>query len=91
MKSYLLNPLCYVWAFLVAITVAAWWFSRSSSAQPQLNTMVTLSVLLISAVKVQLVMRYFMELGEAPRWLRLSAEAWLLILTMLLLACYFVI
>lgn len=89
MKHYLLNPLCYVWAFLVVITVAAWWLSQSAITELQGSALITVSVLLISAVKMQFVMRYFMEIGTGPKWLRFSAEAWLVTLMVSLMMAYF--
>ncbi len=90
MVEYLRNPLTYAWAFLVAITVASWWISGGGGAAYRADAAVTVGVLLIAALKSRLVMRYFMEVRNAPAWLRRTTDAWLLLLFALLLGFYFV-
>ena len=88
MIAYLRNPLCYVWAILSAITVASWWLSQGG-AEFKISPVVTVTVLLIAGFKVQLVVRYFMEVKTAPTWLKYTMNAWLLILLLLLFGFYF--
>lgn len=88
MTAYLRNPLTYVWAFLTVITVASWWISGGGHAEYRINTAVTLSVLLIAAVKVQFVVSYFMEVRHAPVWLKRTTVGWLLVLFALLVGFY---
>ncbi|WP_308207643.1 cytochrome C oxidase subunit IV family protein [Mycolicibacterium duvalii] len=49
----------------------------------------TVVVLLIAAVKTQLVMWHFMEVRQAPRWLKVTTNGWLVVLFGALLGLYF--
>ena len=88
MAAYLRNPLCQVWAFLTAITLASWWVSQGG-LEFNVNPLVTVTVLLVAGLKVHLVVRYFMEVKVAPRWLRRTMNGWLIVLLSLLLGFYF--
>jgi cytochrome c oxidase subunit 4 len=88
MTAYLRNPLTWVWAFLVAITVASWLIGRGQGAAYQIDAAITIGVLLIAAVKAQLVIRYFMEVRSAPLWLKRTAYGWNIVLLCLLLVFY---
>jgi len=88
-KTYLRHPLSWIWALLTAGTVASWAVSRDGQAVPDLNTAVTVSALLIAAIKAQLVVYYFMEVRDAPRWLRRTLSGWLILLFAALFAFYF--
>lgn len=88
MTDYLRNPLTYAWAFLTAVTLVSWWISRGTGGPLQLNTAITLGVLLIAVVKVHLVIRYFMEVRHAPAWLKRVTFVWLLTLFLLLSGTY---
>jgi hypothetical protein len=50
---------------------------------------VTVVVLVIAAVKTQLVIWHFMEVRRAPVWLRVTTMSWLIALFGLLLGFYF--
>ncbi len=84
MNAYLRNPLTYVWALLTVVTVISWWISQGADGGFQTNRMVTLGVLMIAALKVHLVMRYFMEVRRAPTWLKRTTFGWLMLLFCLL-------
>jgi hypothetical protein len=88
MIAYLRNPLALVWAFLAILTVASWWLARGHGAVYRVDAAITLGVLLVAAVKVQLVMRYFMEVRHAPRWLQRTAYGWNIGLLGVLLTAY---
>lgn len=88
MAAYLRNPLCHVWAFLTVITLVSWWVSQGGVAF-NVDAFVTVTVLLVAGVKVQLVVRYFMEVKHAPVWLKRTMTAWLVVLLSLLLGIYF--
>ena len=81
--------LTYVWAVLSAITVGTWWLGHTS-ARPDMSsrTVVMIAALAIAAVKVQLIVRYFMEVRTAPSWLRVSTTIWLVLLVGLIAAIY---
>jgi caa(3)-type oxidase subunit IV len=90
MTTYVRNPLTIVWALLTAITVASWLTARDGGASHQLNAGVTVVVLSIAAVKAQLVIWHFMEVRNAPIWLRVTTTSWVIVLFALLLGIYFV-
>ncbi|MDF2584959.1 MAG: hypothetical protein K0R33_3602 [Mycobacterium sp.] len=68
MTVYLRNPLTVVWALLTAVTLVSWLTARDPGAAHVLNATVTVVVLVIAAVKSQLVIWYFMEVRHAPWW-----------------------
>lgn len=85
------NPLLWVWAFLTAITVTSWWISRNDGSGFQVNAAITVGVLLIAAIKTQLVMRYFMEVRVGPAWLKRATLGWVVLLFSLLLLAYYLL
>lgn len=89
MTAYLRSPLIVVWALLTAVTVASWLTARDGGEAHHLNAAVTVVVLLIAAVKTQLVIWHFMEVRHAPTWLKVTTNGWLLGLFGLLFGCYF--
>lgn len=89
MSVLLRNRLVTVWAVLTLVTVVSWLTARDGGASHVLNATVTVTVLLIAAVKSQLVIWYFMEVRHAPGWLRVTTGAWVAGLFALLLGFYF--
>lgn len=88
--SAIRNPLTIVWAVLTAITIVSWLTARDGGAEHVVNATVTVVVVLIAAVKTQLVIWHFMEVRHAPSWLKLTTGGWLIGLFALLLGFYFV-
>ena len=89
MTSLMRNPLTIVWALLTTVTLASWLTARDGGASHQINTTVTLVVLLIAGVKAQLVIWHFMEVRRAPVWLKATTSGWVVGLLALLLGFYF--
>jgi hypothetical protein len=89
MTSLIRNPLTIVWAVLTTVTLASWLIARDGGASHQINTTVTTVVLLIAAVKSQLVIRHFMEVRRAPIWLKATTSGWVIALFALLFGFYF--
>jgi caa(3)-type oxidase subunit IV len=87
--TYVRNPLTLVWAVLTVVTVASWLTARDGGAAHVVNATVTVVVLLIAAVKTQLVIWHFMEVRRSPTWLRVTTMSWLVVLFGLLLGIYF--
>lgn len=90
MTSHLRNPLTIAWAVLTAVTLVSWLTARNTGSAHVLNATVTVAVLLIAAVKSQLVIWYFMEVQHAPRWLKAATTGWVISLFALLLGLYLV-
>lgn len=89
MTSLIRSPLTIVWALLATITIASSLVALDGGAAHQINTTVTTVVLLIAAVKAQLVIRHFMEVRHAPVWLKVTTSGWVLGLFTLLFGFYF--
>ena len=89
MTSLLRNPLTIVWALLTTVTIASSLIALDGGASHQINAEVTTAVLLIAAVKAQLVIWHFMEVRRAPVWLKATTSGWVLVLFALLLGFYF--
>jgi Prokaryotic Cytochrome C oxidase subunit IV len=89
MTSLIRNPLTIVWALLTTITIVSSLIALDGGAAHQINTTVTTVVLLIAAVKTQLVIWHFMEVRRAPVWLKATTSGWVLGLFALLLGFYF--
>jgi cytochrome c oxidase subunit IV len=87
--TYLRSPLTIVWALLTVVTVVSWLTARDGGAAHVVNATVTVVVLVIAAVKTQLVVWHFMEVRHSPRWLKVTTGCWLIGLFALLLGFYF--
>jgi heme/copper-type cytochrome/quinol oxidase subunit 4 len=82
------KPVTIVWAALMLATCASTWLLSKDSVTPEVATVV--AIMLIAAVKVRLVMRYFMEVRRAPLALRFICDGWLLAVTALIMTVYVV-
>ena len=71
----------YAWLVLSAITLVSWWLAPANSEGPPVPSVpITIAVLALGFVKGRMIIRYFMEVRSAPRWLKLSTDAWLVVL-----------
>ena len=86
MTSFFRSTLTGVWALLSIITIASWWTGSRSDGRAY--GLVTAGVLLFAFVKSRLVIRYFMEVRFAPRWLRLTCDLWLIAVFGMVFALY---
>lgn len=78
-----------VWLALSVITVVAWWLAPGHSTGPVGPSVpITVAAIVLSLVKCRLIIRYFMEVRAAPKWLRHSTDAWLITLWTAVLAVY---
>lgn len=80
--------LVYVWAFLTLITIASWFIARNTGLEFHVDTVVSLSVFAIAAIKAHLLMGHFMEVRNAPKWLKKTCLGWLVFLFAMLSAFY---
>ena len=81
MTSTGLRQITIAWIVLCALTIGSWWLSPAHSgatAVPSLT--ITLAVIVVGFVKSRLIIRCFMEVASAPRWLRLATDSWLIVL-----------
>ncbi|MFB4306235.1 cytochrome C oxidase subunit IV family protein [Actinomadura sp. GTD37] len=79
------------WAALSAATVLAWLLSPGESqSETTLGNELVAAIVIIAFVKCRLILRYFMEVRHAPRWLRHTTDAWLAVLWLTLLTIYLI-
>lgn len=80
MSELFRNRLTAVWFFLAATTLFSWWFSAQHGAGAHdVGGNVAIAVLLAALIKGGLVMWYFMEVRDAPAWLRWMCVGWLVL------------
>lgn len=85
------RTMTWVWAALVVITVGSWWLAPAHVTDTvHASTPITALVLVLTAVKSRLIIRYFMEVRGAPRWLRRSCDGWLAVLFAAVFVIYLV-
>jgi caa(3)-type oxidase subunit IV len=77
-----------VWAALTAITVVAWRLAPGHSDTTALSHGLVAAIVVLAMIKCRLVIRWFMEVRHAPRWLRLATDGWLVVLWVALLGIY---
>ena len=78
-----------VWVALSAITVVSWWLAPGhSGGHAAASIPITVAAVLLGFVKCRMIIRYFMEVRTAPRWLRLGTDAWLVVLWSAVLVLY---
>jgi Prokaryotic Cytochrome C oxidase subunit IV len=79
----------YVWLILSAITVISWWLAPGHpGGHAVASAPITVAVVLLGFVKGRMIIQYFMEVRTAPRWLKLTTDAWLVVLWGTILAIY---
>jgi caa(3)-type oxidase subunit IV len=77
------------WVVLSSITVASWWLAPARGDHDAVASIpITLAVIALGVIKGRLIIRYFMEVRTAPRWLRWATDAWLAVLWAAVLAIY---
>ncbi|OBB82319.1 hypothetical protein A5760_14970 [Mycobacterium colombiense] len=82
--------LLFVWTILAALTLAYLWIDRSVGGALKSSAVVTSSVIVIALVKVRIIFREFMEVRNAPVLLCRLTDAWVVLIAVVLLGCYFV-
>ncbi|MGV0809675.1 cytochrome C oxidase subunit IV family protein [Mycolicibacterium setense] len=69
------------WLVLVAITVGSWWLAPAQYSEAlRASVPITALVLALTLIKSRLIIRQFMEVRTAPRWLKLATDGWLVVL-----------
>ena len=83
------RAITYVWIILSAITLVSWFLGPARVAGLAVASVpITVAVLAMAFIKARLIIGYFMEVRTAPAWLRLSTDAWLVVLWGAVLAIY---
>ncbi len=69
------------WLLLVVITVGSWWLAPAQYSETlRASVPITALVLVLTLIKSRLIIRQFMEVRTAPRWLKLATDGWLVAL-----------
>ena len=83
------RKITHAWVVLSAITVVSWWLAPDHTtgvATP--STSISLVVIALGFIKSRMIIRYFMEVRTAPRWLKLATDGWLAALWLGVLVIY---
>lgn len=73
-----------IWGLLVAATLLSWEVGHGAGFDTARAA--GGAILMVTFVKVRFVMLEFMELREAPRWMRVASQAWMVSLAAVLVA-----
>jgi len=79
------------WLTLSGITVLSWWLAPGHPGggdQASPSIVITIAAILLAFLKCRVIIRYFMEVRSAPRWLRFCTDGWLVLLWVVVLAIY---
>lgn len=78
MREIVWNTSTLVWLIVSAATALSWWLGTGDSSAPMANAQnaTALAIIVIAFFKVWLVIRYFMEVRDAPLPLRLITNVW---------------
>jgi hypothetical protein len=77
------------WLALCILTIGSWWLAPGHQVGAATASVpVTLAVVTLGVIKGRMIIRTFMEVRFAPRWLRLSTDAWLVVMWGSILGIY---
>lgn len=84
--------LVIAWAILTLLTLVYVWMDEAVDQNGTLkaSTVVTVSAIVISLIKVRIIFREFMEVRHAPDWLRRLTDGWVVLVAACLLSSYFI-
>lgn len=85
MTELLARPVTRIWLALIVITCVTTWGLTERHVPVVLGT---IGVLVLAAVKIGLVMGWFMEVREAPRPWQAYFAAWVVVTTGLIVGFY---
>ena len=81
--------LLVVWVVLASLTLSYLWIDHSVGGSLKACAAVTSAVIVIALIKVRIIFREFMEVGQAPALLCRLTDAWVVLIAVSLLGCYF--
>ena len=82
--------LLVVWVILAALTLSYLWIDHTANGSLRSSALITSSVIVIALVKVRIIFREFMEVRQAPVLLCRLTDAWVVLIGVVLLSCYFI-
>ncbi len=81
--------LLVVWVVLASLTLGYLAIDHSADDSFKPSALVTSSVIVVALIKVRIIFREFMEVRQAPALLCRLTDAWVILIAVSLLACYF--
>jgi Prokaryotic Cytochrome C oxidase subunit IV len=81
--------LLIVWVVLASLTLSYLWIDHQAGGTLRANAVVTSEVVVIAVIKVRIIFREFMEVRQAPALLCRLTDAWVVLIAVSLLGCYF--
>lgn len=88
MRALVLTYATPVWLMLSALTVLSWVLGADHGFGGTDRTNASVAIIAVTAFKVRLVGLYFMEVRDAPAWLRVLFESFCVTLLILLTTMY---
>lgn len=82
--------LLFVWLILAALTLSYLWIDHTANGSLRSSALITSSVIVIALIKVRIIFREFMEVRQAPVLLCRLTDAWVALIAVVLLSCYFI-
>ncbi|WAC92469.1 cytochrome C oxidase subunit IV family protein [Mycobacterium sp. Aquia_213] len=82
--------LLVVWVILALLTLGYLVIDHSVDGSLKSSAVVTSSVIVIALIKVRIIFREFMEVRNAPVLLCRLTDAWVVVMAVAMLSCYFV-
>lgn len=79
MMHLLLKPVSAAWLLLMLATCLSWWLGQDhalNSGQSGDDRIVSSGLIVIAFIKVRIVIRYFMEVRQAPLALKWVCDGW---------------
>ncbi len=81
--------LMVVWVVLASLSLSYLWIDHTANGSLRTGAVLTSSVIVIAVIKVRIIFREFMEVRQAPVLLCRLTDAWVMLIAVSLLACYF--
>ncbi|TVS88219.1 cytochrome C oxidase subunit IV family protein [Mycobacterium helveticum] len=81
--------LMVVWVVLASLSLSYLWIDHTANGSLRSGAVLTSSVIVIAVIKVRIIFREFMEVRQAPVLLCRLTDAWVMLIAVSLLACYF--
>ena len=82
--------LLFAWLILAALTLSYLWIDHTADGSLRSGALITSSVIVIALIKVRIIFREFMEVRQAPVLLCRLTDAWVALIAVVLLSCYFI-
>ncbi len=82
--------LLVVWVILALLTLGYLWIDHTVDGSLKSSAVVTSAVIVIALIKVRIIFREFMEVRSAPVLLCRLTDAWVVVMAVAMLSCYFV-